>query len=161
MNEGKLFQQMELVRARTMKAIDAIDSKIVDIMPPNFNNTIRWHIGHILFTQESLLFRRSGEPLGLPEAYEQWFGNGTKPADWVGMPPSITELVDQLQHQTGRIKECFSGRLEQQVPKAFLAMETIGEILLFSNYHEGAHMGNVNAMKRLIEANSLVFDTQE
>ena len=150
MNEEKVINQMKLIRSRTLKAIEEIDEGIMDSIPANYNNSIQWHIGHILIVRERLCLLWIGEAISLPEEYSTWFGNGTKPADWQSAPPSAAVLISQLREQDERLISLISGRLDEVLNKPFQGMDQLWEIVNYSNYHEGYHLGFVQAMKRSI-----------
>lgn len=155
MTEEQIFKQLELYRSRTVKWIEAVDPAIVGIQPVNFNNTIHWHIGHILLVQDRLTLLFSGQEMILPEEYQGWFGNGTKPADWVTAPPTFEVLLQQLKEQPARLQQYLSGNLTAKLTVAFLDMETVEESLNYTFYHEGIHLGCLMAIKRAIEANKV------
>lgn len=51
-----LFKHFEVTRNFLLKNIDALDEAIVDVQPEGFNNTIHWHIGHVLTVAEQFMF---------------------------------------------------------------------------------------------------------
>ena len=51
-----LFKNMELTRSFFIKNVDAIEEGLVDVQPEGFNNTIHWHIGHVLTAAEQFMF---------------------------------------------------------------------------------------------------------
>lgn len=150
--ENLLFIQMERVRSRTIQVFEAIPEEIADIIPPGFNNSIRWQFGHILTIQERYAANLSGEPLELPDDYSEMFENGTKPADWTKAPPSLQIIKEHLQNQPKRIIQKFSGKLENKLPEPKRGMETVGEILIHTVFHEGMHLGWIAALKRAVAA---------
>jgi uncharacterized damage-inducible protein DinB len=152
MTEEQLFSQMALIRSRTVKWIEAVDPAIVDIMPTNFNNTIHWHIGHILFIQDRITLRLIGKDIAFPEEYNAWFSNGTKPADWTTQPPAVYFLLQELKDQTERLQKQLSGNLTEKLTTPFIHYETVEESLGHTLYHEGIHLGYMMALKRAIEA---------
>jgi len=147
-----LFKNFELTRRFFLKTVDALDEKIVDVQPEGFNNTLHWHIGHVLTVAEQLMFSFLKKSSYLPENYMTLFSTGTKPADWQGDVPSIQELSAQLKDQLIRIKEIPGENLSMKLPTPFLGLETFGEIANFGLYHEANHLGQIQAMKRVIEA---------
>ncbi|QGQ94131.1 DinB family protein [Paenibacillus psychroresistens] len=152
MTEEQVFSHMGLVRSRTLKWIEAIDSTIFEVMPANFNNTIQWHVGHILLVQDRLTLRLMGEKISLPEEYTAWFGPGTKPADWQGQPPAVELLLQELREQTERLQIFISGKLADKLAVPFLHYETLEESIGYSFYHEGIHLGYMMGLRRAIEA---------
>ncbi len=131
MNEHMLFQQMEFIRFRTLSALEATTEKQADVIPSGFKNSIRWNLGHILLSQENLLYSFVGEndKKSLPAHYGELFGFNTSPHTWKEeTPPSLHELREELSAQTKRMKEAFSGRLGEEGQKPF----TLGEKFSFT-----------------------------
>jgi len=143
-----IFQLVDLVRQNTLKFAESLDPSLLDTVPPGFNNSIRWNLGHILLVQENLTIGLAGLPSGLPESYREFFGNGTKPADWTDTPPSPETLLAQLKEQPARLRAVLAGRLGQQTVKPFHGLERVGDLISFSLYHEGMHQGAVKALQK-------------
>jgi hypothetical protein len=152
MTEEQVFRQMALYRSRTVNWIEAVDPVILDVKSANFNNTLHWHIGHILLIQDRLTLLLSGKEIELPEAYTVWFGNGTKPADWQTEPPAVEVLLQELKDQTERLQKHLTGKFADKLAIPFLHYEYVEESLIHSFYHEGVHLGYMMALKRAIEA---------
>lgn len=146
----------ELVKgqyARTRKALaqDLKDATptLLQTIPEGFNNNIHWQVGHILFVTEHFFFKGQEK---LPANYIQFFGPGTKPADWDEEAPNLETLLEQLNEQLERIKEVPSEAFEQKLPKRFLGNNTYGELIATGAFHEAMHVGQIQSMKRLIQA---------
>jgi uncharacterized damage-inducible protein DinB len=153
MKEEMLFQQMEFIRERTIAALDATTEELADVMPNGFRNSIRWNLGHIFIAQENLLHRFIGEEPGLPEHFLELFQFNTNPTIWEHTPPSLTELRDLLVEQPNKMKDKFTGRLDEVGKKPFnltdkVQFTTLGEVLSFTNWHEGLHQGTITTIKR-------------
>lgn len=146
-----LKNQLQLTRGNLLKEIEKISPAVLDVQPKGFNNTIHWHIGHVLTVAEQFLF---GFPHtnNLPAHYKELFGNGSKPADWKDDVPSIEILTQQLQEQIKRIHEIPEERFSEKLSKPFKQFETVGEIVALSIFHEANHLGQIHAMKRVIDA---------
>ncbi|RBN37679.1 DinB family protein, partial [Priestia megaterium] len=87
----------------------------------------------------------------LPANYMELFGNGTKPADWTGDVPTMDELMIQLKDQLARIQQVPAEQLNNTLEKPFLGCKTFGELAGVTLMHEATHMGQIQAMKRIIE----------
>ncbi|NMH70690.1 DinB family protein [Bacillus sp. RO3] len=169
MREHMVFQQMEFIRLRTLAALDATTEQQADDMPSGFRNSIRWNLGHILLSQENILFSFAGENVrkSLPPEYGELFGFNTSPETWNGLtPPSLKELREKLEEQPRRVKEVFSGRLDEVGEKPFVLGEhtsftTLGEVLSFANWHEGLHQGTITSIKRVQGIESLWEKAEE
>ncbi|MGP4061156.1 DinB family protein [Halobacillus sp. H74] len=147
MNEGQIFQQINLVRKATLKELDNVTEEQADKQPEGFRNTIRWNLGHIYVVQNSLIAKFGGKPIETPSSYLKLFAPGTKPADWHGDIPTLAELKQELEEQPARLKEALAGQLDDEAAEAFLSLPTVGEILNFTLYHEGVHTGTIKALK--------------
>ncbi|MDQ0218156.1 DinB family protein [Peribacillus cavernae] len=153
--EQLIFNHMETVRGITEQTIKRIPEEISDVIPEGFNNNIRWNFGHIAFTQEKLVFELLGEEMSIPKVYGQFFGSGTKPADWQETPTSFAEITETLTEQKTRIKDFLPGRLHEKLTAPFtnrsgVTFYTAGEIFLFSFYHEALHIETIKRLYRFI-----------
>ena len=144
-------KQFELTRGYFIKNVEGLSDQVVDVQPEGFNNTIHWHIGHVLVSAESFLLGFP-ESSGLPANYGELFGTRTKPSDWQGEVPTVETLIEQLKEQFTRLMEIPDGRFEETLPEPFLGMSSFGELANFVAFHESLHLGQVQSMKRLIEA---------
>jgi hypothetical protein len=79
------------------------------------------------------------------------FGSDTKPADWIGDIPAMDQLIEQLKDQLTRLKQIPTEQLDQDLDTPFLGCKTVGELAGLTLIHEAAHMGQIQAMKRIIE----------
>ena len=149
-----LFKNFELTRSFFLKNIGALDEAIVEVQPEGFNNTIHWHVGHVLTVTEQLMFGFPKKSSNLPAEYMSQFATGTKPADWQGGVPSVKELTEQLKEQVKRIKEIPAESFKEKLQTPFLGQETYGELANFAIFHESLHLGQIQAMKRVVEAAS-------
>ena len=147
-----LFNNIDLTRSFFIKNVEPIEEGLADIQPEGFNNTIHWHIGHILTTTESLVFGFPKKTSNLPANYMELFAKGTKPADWEGDVPSISVLTSQLKEQLSRMKEIPVESLNVELKEPFLGQKTYGELVNFALFHENLHLGHIQAMKRVIES---------
>lgn len=150
-----LFKNMEVTRSYFLKNVQAVEEGLVDVQPEGFNNTIHWHVGHVLTVAEQLTFGFPKNSSNLPANYMELFATGTKPADWHGEVPSVSELAVQLTDQLKRMKEIQVASLSEKLKTPFLGCETFGELVSFSLFHESMHLGQIHAMKRVIEVSQV------
>ncbi|CAH0344363.1 DinB family protein [Bacillus sp. CECT 9360] len=145
-----LIKQFELTRNNLLKEVAALNPELIDIQPEGFNNTIHWHIGHVLTVTEQFMFGFPEKSSQLPENYPALFAYGTKPADWQGEVPGIGQLTEQLTEQLSRLKQIPVESFKKELEEPFLGSQTYGEIGNMSAYHEAYHLGQIHAMDRLI-----------
>ncbi|RXT03604.1 DinB family protein [Ammoniphilus sp. CFH 90114] len=149
-----MSKQFELTRGALLQFLKELDEKIIDVQPKGFNNTIRWHVGHLLFVGEKFMFGYPKRSLNIPAAYESMFGLGTKPSQWTEDITTLTELISYLEDQTRRINDLNEEYFAQSLPFKFPFgnIQTFGELFQLMMYHEAEHLGQMKAMKRWIEA---------
>ncbi|WP_342429197.1 DinB family protein [Neobacillus sp. FSL H8-0543] len=146
-----LFNNVQLTRSYFLKNVSALDDGLVDVQPDGFNNTLHWHIGHVLTVAEQLMFGFPENTNNLPVNYKELFARGTKPADWQGQVPSVKELVEKLTDQLTRMNDIPVESINKKLESPFLGCKTFGELVNFCLFHENLHLGQIQAMKRMIE----------
>ncbi|MED4207181.1 DinB family protein [Neobacillus mesonae] len=146
-----LIKSYETARRFFIKNVEALDESILHVQPEGFNNSIHWHVGHVLTVAEQFVFGFPKKSNNLPANYLELFGNGTKPADWNEDIPSVKDLTAQLEDQIKRIKEIPANSFDQKLLEPFLGQETVGELTSFAVFHEALHLGKIQEMKRVIE----------
>lgn len=154
--EQTLFKHMETIRDLTLKVFDRIPEEVIDVVPVGFNNSIRWNLGHIAFIQEKHVYFAAGEQMALPETFEEFFKPGTKPAEWVGQPPSLEEIKEALASQPARIRTSREGQLNEALPNPYTNLMGVtfysrAELLLFNFYHEALHTETIKRIYRAIQ----------
>ena len=90
MNRIVGLKQFEITRGALLKFMETLDDKTADKQPDGFNNTIRWHIGHVLSAAETFMFGREFKQL--PTEYPGMFGYGSRPSKWKTEGPSLEVL---------------------------------------------------------------------
>ncbi|WP_046175673.1 DinB family protein [Domibacillus indicus] len=150
-----LFKQLAFARSQTLKEIEEIDEEASLIVPKGFNNNIKWNLGHIYLVQERFGFYFTGDGMKMPDAFNGWFGRGTKPADWQEEPPKIDELRKMLEQQPERIEQQAGPKLPYPLAEPFttskgLSMNSVEELLTYSLFHEGLHSETIKSMKRVL-----------
>lgn len=148
----KMSKQFDLARNGLLGFVNKLDEKIVDIQPDHFNNTLRWHTGHVLVTTESLLFGFPKQSENIPEAYHALFATGTKPADWEVEAPSLTDLVKYLEEQHERVNGLSDAFFAETLPYTlpFGNFKTYDDIFAMILQHEAEHLGQMKAMHRIV-----------
>lgn len=152
-NEDVLWNQLQDVRQFTLQVCGDMNPEQVDVVPQGFNNSIRWNVGHIILDQDTWFHYLIADEAEIPTTYEKFFGFGTSPATWTEEPPTWEELMERLKMQPEVLKHKFSGRLEEPLQReSELGMNTIGEIIPRTLYHEWYHLGYIQSIKRCLNA---------
>lgn len=156
MHNDAIFKQAQMIRNMVLGNLVDVTEETANHIPQGFRNHLLWQAGHILTSQEGMVLGLAGLPQQLPETYKALFGTGTKPEDWTIEPPTLGTVLAQLRDQPSRLKELLADKLDQPTAIPFKikenALDTIGEVLIFSLFHEGMHASSAQALKRAIAA---------
>jgi uncharacterized damage-inducible protein DinB len=152
--KDSILHQLHVVRSITLATAADVPETQLHIIPGGYNNSIFWNLGHILIVQEQLAIHFGNVEPQLPDDYMRYFGQHSSPISWDDAPPPFVDIVSLLQSQTDHIVHCLGNRMDERLRKPFkrngMSMNTIGELLIYSVYHEGVHIGMINAMMKLL-----------
>ncbi|MEK4563303.1 DinB family protein [Alkalihalobacillus sp. FSL R5-0424] len=153
--QSNLLTQLETYRQWLLHSIEGITEEEAEIIPPAFNNNIRWNLGHIYLDQYNWIKALTNESSGVPDSFEQWFGFGTSPASFNADTPTVTELKELLRNQPEHIRKTYGSRLSEVFPATEMGMETIEHVLIRTIFHEGMHFQAILDLKKGISSQSV------
>ncbi|MDV6379102.1 DinB family protein [Sporosarcina sp. GW1-11] len=150
------IQQLSMARGYTLGRIKGVSEDAWDVQPAGFSNTIRWNVGHIYVTVESLLSRAIQAYEKNHSDWSEFFAPGSSPAAWQSTPPTTEELVGALKEQGERVSQLMESSPVQALesPLAIgklITLETVEDVLRFLAWHEGIHSGLINGLTRVIK----------
>lgn len=149
-----LFTQLKTYRLGTLHTINDVTEASADVIPPSFNNNIRWNLGHIYLDQYLWIKALTNEMPDIPDAFHSWFGYGTSPAVFTDETPTLATLKKLLEQQPDIIQEHYGSRLEDIYPATEMGMNTIEQVLIRTIFHEGIHLQSILFLKRALKAYS-------
>lgn len=152
-----LMEDTRVIRARVADLARACEAQ-ADVVPPTWNNNMRWQVGHLVVTPRLLVFGLAGKDLGVPGEYRGWFAKGSGPAAWEGAP--VPPLGDLLREMTDGMEPVFEevranggvAFAEPYQTSAGAVLRSPRESLLFSLVHDGIHLGSALALRRALAA---------
>jgi hypothetical protein len=122
-------------------------------IPEGFNNNIFWNAGHIVATQQLLVYSLAGARWSVDKDLIKTFKNGTKPER-----PYTQEDLDALKgHLTESIKRtqadfeagAFATYTSYTTETRF-TVDDFDSAATFNIYHEGLHMGYILSMQKFV-----------
>lgn len=146
--------QLNMARNWCLDIADSCPAELADVQLEEFNNTIRWQLGHILTVAERMLFQVPFPSVSLPAAFTSWFDSGSKPSDWIDQPPSWNELISLLKRQLQRFHTIPPERFDIRLDPPFFGFATYGECAGFVIVHESFHAGKMDEMLRVVKQRS-------
>lgn len=122
-------------------------------IPEGFSNNLIWNIGHIVVTQQLLVYKLSGLPIVVSDEMVEKYRKGTKPEQ-----DASQEEVDVLKSLLFKTVEqaeadykngVFVNYQEYPTSTGFVLQSAKGAIE-FNNMHEGVHIGIMMNIKKFI-----------
>ncbi|MCR1835411.1 DinB family protein [Oceanobacillus caeni] len=147
------LKQFNLARTSLLTFIQDLDEDIIDKTSEYFDNTIRWHIGNILYMDEKLLFVSQKKSQKIPKEYAELFSSDVQVKDWKIEPPSLSQLIEDLIQQQERINKYddlfWKSNVKFKSPHGYI--ETHGDLLIMLAQREAETLGLIRAMKKVLE----------
>lgn len=124
-------------------------------IPKGFNNNIIWNIGHILVTEQLLVYKLSNLPLMVSDTLVENYKKGTKPNGYVS-EEEINEIKGLLFSTIKKTEEDYNNQLfknyqEYTVSTTGNTLFNINDALSFVHFHEGMHQGYILALLKAIK----------
>lgn len=125
----------------------------LNTIPIGFNNNLIWNIGHIIGTQQRLIYRLSQLPINVPDQIDDNYRRGTKPEYFVELDEvsEIESLLFNPIYQTQ--KDLESGVFSSFSPFTTMTgytIQSVEDAIEFNNTHEAIHIGIMMSIAKLI-----------
>lgn len=149
-----IFEVLLQLRKNTLKSVETLSTDQLNTIPAGHNNNIIWHIGHMIASQQSLCYVRSGATPIVSVAFIEKYRKGTSPKTWTE-PVSMDEIkplflstaeVFKADYQAGKFKA-----YESYTTSAGATLTTIDEAITYSYGHENLHYGNILTMLKIVK----------
>ncbi|MES2746877.1 MAG: DinB family protein, partial [Bacteroidota bacterium] len=85
------FKIWETNRNIYAKFLEKYTLEQLNTIPTGFSNNLVWNLGHIIVSQQGLVYRLSGLPMNITPAMMETYRNGSKPTG-----TTTQEEVDEL-----------------------------------------------------------------
>lgn len=123
-------------------------------MPEGFDNNIAWNVGHIVTSMQGMVYRNSGLDLNVTPEMIGNFKPGTSPLDWSDQPNTDELLKLLIEHGDTLEADAAAGKLNVEYngfsTKSGLSVQTVEDAINFDIFHEGMHLGTVQALKNFV-----------
>ena len=125
----------------------------LNAIPEGFNNNLIWNIGHVIVTQQLLVYKLSGLPMNVSDEMVEKYKKGTKPehqatqAEVDEIKSLLFSTIDQTAADIDA--EIFKNFTEYPTSTGFI-LKSAKDAMAFNNFHEGLHLGVMFALRKLI-----------
>lgn len=148
-----LFKVWETSRHIYLKFLETYSLAQLNKIPDGFSNNIIWNAGHVIVSQQKLIYTLSGLPVSISEAMIEKYQNGSRP-DGKATQEDLDEIKQLLLSTIAQTKNDFANGLfknftEYQTKTGF-HLGSFQDSLEFNNYHEGIHLGMILNSKKFV-----------
>ena len=123
-------------------------------IPAGFDNNIAWNIGHIITSQQGMVYRLSGLPGYTDKPFARMFKAGTSPADW-NEEPDPQALRKVLKEHSALLQTDYEAgqftQYREYTTEFGVVLHNFEEAVGFNNFHEGLHLGMIQALTNLVD----------
>jgi DinB superfamily len=146
-------ERLKQIRGYLLNLINELTPDQLNDIPEGFNNNIIWNLGHLVITQQTICYHRSGLPLTIDEMNFETFKPGMKPDRYIGIN-EIGNIKELLLSRIDRLDDDYQNNIfisyTPWTSRYGVKIATIDDIIDFLLFHEGLHIGYVMALKHAI-----------
>ncbi|MCA0932901.1 DinB family protein [Lutimonas saemankumensis] len=149
----KLFETAVFTRQSMLQILKSKSYEELVKIPQGFNNSLFWNIAHLLVTQQLLFYRLSGKSLGIEPEMVVKYGKGSVATEKVSKD-DIDYVMNLLVSAMEKTREdYFKGvfdQVETYKTSTGIELRNIEDVISFSTFHDGIHLGIVLAILKVI-----------
>lgn len=147
------FNIWKTSRTTYLKFLENYSLEQLNKIPDGMSNNLIWNIGHIVVSQQGLVYRLSGLPMMVSTEMMDTYKNGSVPTGNATQEEvnEIKSLLISTMNQT--ISDYENGVFKEYTPyetKTGFSLQNLNDAIQFNNYHEGIHLGFMMKIKRFI-----------
>jgi len=151
MNEA--FRILETSRTLYLKIIDNYSLEQLNTIPDGFSNNLIWNAGHVIASQQKLIYALSGLPMKISDEFFEKYRNGSRP-DAAATQAEVDEIKQLLVATAAQVRADYESNVfekfnEYQTQTGFY-LANLEEAILFNNYHEGIHFGMMLTIRKFV-----------
>lgn len=122
-------------------------------VPEGFSNNLIWNIGHIVVSQQMLMYLASGNTPNIYMELIDRYKRGTRP-ERDATPEEIAEIRSLLFTLIDKSEEDYNAGLfttygERKTELGF-TLTSIEDAIEFNNYHEATHLGIMMSLRKFV-----------
>ena len=147
------FRIWETSRSIYLKFLDNYSLEQLNTIPEGMSNNLIWNMGHVIVSQQKLVYALSGLPMHISDSLFEKYQNGSRP-DGKTTQAEVDEIKKLLLEMVEKTKADFkAGIFKEYHPyqtKTGFYLGNLNEAIEFNNYHEGIHLGIMMSIKKFL-----------
>lgn len=149
------FSVFEKTRGFFKTYLEQLSLEDLNKIPNGFNNNIIWNIGHIVATEQLLIYKLSGLPMMVSDEFVNAYRKGSKPEGDVTQDDVdvISKLLSETikKTKTDYKENAFSNFQEYTPETTGTTLHNVDDALDFALFHEGVHLGIVMSLLKAVK----------
>ena len=151
---NQIFDVTTTSRNMVSKFLSGYTLEQLNTIPEGFNNNLIWNIGHIIVSQQLLVYKLSGLTLLVADDLAEKYKKGTKP-EQPATQADVDELKALLFQTIVQTKQDYDSGLFQNYHEYITStgdhtLKNAKDAMAFSNFHEGLHIGNMISLRKFL-----------
>ena len=151
MNGIKILKQN---RKYLLEMVSDLDEKALMTVLKGFKTNILWNLGHLVVTQQLLIYLSSKTQMLIPRSMRKDFQISTSPEQWSSIP-DLEEVKSYLLELPEKLEQDYERSVFKDY-REFKSMTgvqlcSIEEAIDFNNFHEGYHTGIIHVIKNNLD----------
>ncbi len=118
-----------------------------------FNNNLIWNIGHVIVSQQALIYKGSGLPMYISTDLVELYMPGSKPTQKTTQT-EVDELKGLLASLIGKTEGDFEKGIfnsyQERVTGTGFHLNSLEDAIQFMLYHEGIHLGCMMNIRKFV-----------
>lgn len=149
------FDVQHKTRGFLNKYLEKLSLEQLNTIPNNYNNNVIWNIGHIIVTEQILVYKLSGVPMLVSDSLINKYMKGTKP-EANATQQDVDELKELLFSTIQQTQEDYNNRKFTNYQEYTLSttgntLTNVEDAINFNLFHEGIHFGYIMALVKALK----------
>ena len=136
-----------------LEKINGLSVEQLNHIPEGFNNNIIWNMGHLIASQESIMYKRSGQVINVDQEFVDAYKNGSKPSAKIEAN-EIQNIKDLMLSSLDKMEQdLHQGMFNDYSPWTVgigIEIENKENALSFLPFHEGIHQSLIQLFARKV-----------
>ncbi len=147
------FRIWETSRGIYLKFLENYSLEQLNKIPEGMSNNLIWNIGHVIVSQQKLVYALSGLPMNISDSLFEKYQNGSRP-DGKTPQTEVDEIKKLLSEMVEKTKADFEAGIFKEFhpyqTKTGFHLKILKEAMEFNNYHEVIHLGIIMSIKKFL-----------
>lgn len=147
------FDSLRQTRQNFLNLMEGHSLATLNLVPGGYNNNLIWNFGHVMVSQQLLVYRTTGLPMHLDDATIEKYRRGSKP-DGKSTSTDFAHLRDLAMPTIDLLEADYNGgkfvKFEPYMTGFGIQLNSVEDAIKFVPLHEAMHLGYAMAIKRML-----------